>query len=191
MESQNSILIKDMKTNDSVKADAIKGAEKKTDEISTEENKKHYINGTPIVCNCDIVFETKLDKSRHIRIFHKNYFNCDNCKKGVFRHEADYLKHISVKHKHLRRKSNTCDVCSYEALNRRKLREHKIYTHDKRVFQCDVCSMEITGKVHFSSHGRKHEKPTDCKECGKTIRKGKMGLHIKTVHVRDEFDCLI
>jgi len=182
---------KDAKTNESAKTEVNTG-----EENNPEENTKPDINSLPIVrkkrkpiapiCHCDIKFETKADKSRHIRIVHKKYFKCGKCKKGVFRHEADYFKHISTRHQHVKSKSNICDECGFEALNWGKLQHHMNYAHDQRVFQCEVCSMEITGKSNFRRHGLKHEKPVDCKECGKTIRKSKMGLHMKTVHVIDE-----
>ena len=175
-----------------------KGAEIETNEISNEENIKPDTNAHPIICRkkrkpmpkvnckCDIKFETKAEEMRHIRIVHKKYFKCGKCKKGVFRREADYLTHISVKHNSSKSKSNICDECGHEALNWGKLQQHMRYFHDNRIFQCEVCSKEITGKANFSSHTRMHERRIGCKECGKTIRPSKMGLHMKTVHVIDE-----
>ena len=183
---------KDKKISDHViEAEEFKGEEAKTN----EENIKPDIKVIPIRrkkrrpvvnCNCDIKFETKADEYRHIRVVHKKYFKCSKCKKGVFRREADYFTHISLKHNSKKNKSNICDECGHVALNSGKLKDHINYFHDSRAFQCEVCSLEITGKANFRRHGRKHEKPVDCKECGKTIRKSKIGLHMKTVHVIDK-----
>ena len=142
-------------------------------------------NWTKTVCHCNIKFKNKGARLRHNKIVHKNWFACDQCKRGVYEKEEDLILHLKEIHPNgPKNKSNICDDCGFVVPHWYKMAAHKADKHDYSIHQCEICAASIQGKRTFKRHLNKHERKKvlkQCLECNKLVKdmdrhKGKMHL---------------
>ena len=137
-----------------------------------------------VECDCGIQFKSKYEKINHIRTVHKQYFNCDRCRRGIYRKEEDYLNHMATKHP--KPKSNVCDVCDMVFKDSNEKYEHKSRTHDSTEYKCQTCDKILIGRLRFKKHSNSHKRKIEkikCELCGKAIVD--MKLHMNTMHLSD------
>ena len=105
-------------------------------------------------CECDIAFEDKNEKVYHIKTVHKNYFNCESCKKA-FKKEEQLNTHISSHYKE-KNVSHVCEECGFVASCKGNLGKHKQFQHDTVPQECEICSREFRGTLRLKLHKKRY-----------------------------------
>jgi KRAB domain-containing zinc finger protein len=141
--------------------------------------------------NCDQCFKgfvTKKDLIQHMWN-HESFkkFNCGKCNRGF--NNSSYFKAHLLSHSTNPRKLQ-CDLCPNTYPTKRKVQEHLLATHFKRLssaklFSCQMCKKKFKTKSNFRKHREVHRttKDFECKTCGKLFRfRNNLRIHEQCVH---------
>ena len=160
-------------------------------EVKNLDKKKKKLKKKSKTLMCDCKLNSKSGKVRrfHLRVIHDNQFGCHSCQ-IAFKTEEILKKHLS-KNKCIKKiykmemeTTNLCPECGVETSDKNKLASH-MKAHDQNVYICDLCSVEIKGKVAFRRHKtRFHREKQPCQYCGKVVKK--IREHILRRHTRNE-----
>ena len=107
---------------------------------------------------------------------------CESCGKGrdSFGSDKTFLNHSCEK------TIVTCTKCDKQYSSKLVLRRHIETIHNKKLFSCDKCPVQLKSYTNFKVHQKRHtvnEKSYSCEECGKSlIRKSSLKRHMKTCY---------
>lgn len=135
---------------------------------------------------CTYIGKSKDKFDNHFK-FHARKWSCESCG-GTFGRKQE-LKHHQMQHKHGPYSnidvSFGCDQCGKAFRTPDGLRLHKIYSHQSRSLECDVCGRNLKGKGNMTKHLGTHIKE-ECKMCGEMVTKIRMEEHVNREHVKSE-----
>ena len=134
-------------------------------------------------CDCNIIWKNKKEKAYHKKIVHKNYFNCETCKKA-FKESDKFQSHILAHSKKIKSNSNICEECGYVASNKYNVATHKKLKHDDQIQICDICSKDFQGGMKLKIHKRRfHRSSQQCPQCDKVFKN--LTKHLRTIHTSE------
>ena len=72
-----------------------------------------------------------------------------------------------------------CLLCNRKYPSEKKLREHKIVSHDIRARTCSICNKHVLGNKRLNNHMKNHKK-VNCEDCNKVMPISNLKRHLKS-----------
>jgi len=128
-------------------------------------------------CDCNIVFETKRQKSQHVKIVHMGYIKCDLCHICVKNKKA-HERHLQT-HDDPTENEILCDLCGEASPSKSHLTNHMKKVHGKGLLTCKICGKQLVSKSGLSTHKKTHLGPEQCPICGDFFKQLKVHMNQK------------
>ena len=144
---------------------------------------RHYNSERTIPCpNCEKMFVTKMDLSRHMAVHGGKDNSCNDC--GFKTRTLSTLKrHIILKHTEDR--PFECVQCKLKFKLEDGLKKHQFLHTGIRQYVCSVCGKEFKKPSHLKTHMKIHDKvyQAHCELCNKQfVQKYNYVLHMRNHH---------
>eukprot|EP00057_Strongylocentrotus_purpuratus_P003684 XP_003727141.1 PREDICTED: zinc finger protein 37 [Strongylocentrotus purpuratus] len=149
-----------------------------------------------IVCSlCDLQFETKNDRTKHMHNIHKEHrkqYKCSTCGK-TFVVKGNYSIHVETHQDNAKRQKYNCKICDTTYLSKYTYNNHmQRHAGKSKLFECETCGKTLTSKRGLERHiNSVHTKEIkyNCEVCGKQFYNTRnLKVHEDT-HKEKAFKC--